>query len=239
MSEGAEKIVRRKLSDEIFDRLVRMIESGELRPGDQLPSERELMSRYGVGRPAIREAMQTLETMGLITIHHGERARVVQPTAAALIAQLDFAAIHLINSQPQTLGHLKEAREFFEIGMVREAAAKATEEDIARLRAALDEQHRHLGGDPKAFVAADMAFHTAIAAISRNPVFEAVSRAMLNWLSRFHSGLLHWKGKERVTLAEHEQILKAIAAHDAEAAATLMREHLRRTASKFVARRKP
>ena len=57
-------------------------------------------------------------------------------------------------------------------------------------------------------------------------MFEAVSRAMLQWLSTFHSGVLRWKGHERTTLAEHRQILDAIAAHDPEAAATAMRDHL-------------
>ena len=71
-----EPIVRRKLSDEVFDRLKAMIVSGERGPGETLPSERELMARFGVGRPAIREAMQALANLGLVTIHHGERARV-------------------------------------------------------------------------------------------------------------------------------------------------------------------
>ncbi len=60
MLPASEPIPRRKLSDEVFDRLKRMIMSGEARPGQTLPSERELMDRFGVGRPAIREAMQAL-----------------------------------------------------------------------------------------------------------------------------------------------------------------------------------
>ena len=56
-----ETIARRKLSHEVLDRLVAAIESGEYSPGSQLPSERELMTRWGVGRPAIREAMQALQ----------------------------------------------------------------------------------------------------------------------------------------------------------------------------------
>src|SRR3546814_13402230 len=70
-----EPIVRRKLADEVFDRLKAMIVSGERSPGESLPSERELMARFGVGRPAIREAMQAPANLGLVTISHGERAR--------------------------------------------------------------------------------------------------------------------------------------------------------------------
>lgn len=224
-----QRITRRKLSDEVFDRLLQSIEEGLLPAGSQLPSERELMAQYAVGRPAVREAMQALEKMGLIAISHGERARVTRPTASGIIAQIDHAARHLLSTSPQSLEHLKEAREFFEVGMAFEAAGRATPGDIETLRAALERQRQQLDADPRKFVAADMDFHTAIAAVTGNPVFVAASAAMLQWLSRFHSGVLRWKGHENETLAEHGQVLDAIAAHDPAAAAEAMRTHLRRT----------
>lgn len=221
------KITRRKLSDEVLDRLLRAIESGQYPPGTQLPSERDLMTAYGVGRPAVREALQALGNRGLIAISHGERARVVQPTAADVIQQIDGAARHLLTTSPQSLDHLKDAREFFEVGMASEAARRAGPEDTARLEAALEAQKGQLQADTASFVAADMAFHTTIATVTQNPVFEAVSRAMLQWLSQFHSSLLHRKGRD-VTLTEHRKILDAIAAGDPERAASAMRSHLRR-----------
>ena len=227
--QGDEKIQRRKLSDEVFNRLFQAIEDGELTPGNQLPSERDLMARFGVGRPAVREAMQALGNMGLIEISHGERARVTRPSADAVIAQIDHAARHLLSTSPQSLEHLKEAREFFEVGMASEAAKRATLDDIETLKVALGKQQAFLGKDLKQFVAADMAFHTAIAAITGNPVFEAVSRATLQWLSQYHSGVLRWKGHENITLEEHQQVLDCVAARDPEGAATAMRNHLRRT----------
>ena len=77
----SEPIVRRKLSDEVAVRLKNLVVSGILRPGDEMPSERELIGRFGVGRPAIREAMQALANMGLVAVSHGERARVLKLTA--------------------------------------------------------------------------------------------------------------------------------------------------------------
>ena len=225
------KIVRRKLSDEVFDRLLQLIEEGDYEPGDRLLSERELMTRFGVGRPAIREALQTLESHGLIAITHGERARITRPSPSDVISQIEHVAHRHLATSPGSLEHLKEAREFFELGMVREAASRATESDIERLAMALEDHASTLGRDPAAFVAADMTFHTTIASMTRNPIFESVSVAMLQWLSRFHSGVLRWKGMERQTLAEHQEILETIAKHDQDRAVEAMRAHLRRTRS--------
>ena len=85
-------IQKRKIYQEVLDRLMRRIQSGEIRPGDQLPPERELMEVYGVGRPAIREALQAMERSGIVEISHGERARVVVPSAHNLIQQIGRAS---------------------------------------------------------------------------------------------------------------------------------------------------
>ncbi len=112
MNKPMEPIVRRKLSDEVFDRLENMITSGELTPGDEMPSERVLMERFGVGRPAIREAMQSLAKMGLVSISHGERAKVLKLTARSILQQVDPTAKIMLAQSMDTLEHLKSARIF-------------------------------------------------------------------------------------------------------------------------------
>ena len=229
----SEPIVRRKLSDEVFARLKRLITSGELQPGDDMPSERELMERFGVGRPAIREAMQALSNMGLVAISHGERAKVLQLTAKSIIKQVDGAAKIILSSSKDTLEHLKTARIFFERGMVREAAEKATVEDVQRLKATVAEQ-RAARGDSDAFISADMEFHTQIAAISGNPIYVAVSEAMLGWLKEYHTEMLIWTGKEKYTLTEHEEIVDRIEHRDADGAEKAMIKHLERSRALYV-----
>jgi GntR family transcriptional regulator, sialic acid-inducible nan operon repressor len=228
MSLVTERIVRKKLSDEVFARLKQLIESGELKAGDDMPSERELMERFGVGRPAIREAMQALAGKGLVEISHGERAKVLQVTAESIFRQVDLPAKLMLSGSSDSLEYLKSARIFFERGMVREAATKATREDIADLRALLDKQSRNIG-ESELFIEADMAFHQKIAQISGNPIFAAVSGAMLGWLKSYHTEMLIWTGRENFTLAEHAEIIRTIEKRDADLAEQAMIKHLERS----------
>jgi DNA-binding FadR family transcriptional regulator len=233
MTSAIEPIVRRKLSDEVFDRLERLITSGELQPGDEMPSERVLMERFGVGRPAIREAMQSLANKGLVSISHGERAKVLQLTAQSIFRQVDLTAKIMLSQSADSLEHLKTARIFFERGMAREAAQRAKQSDVKALRDIIDHQRASLG-HAEEFISADMRFHTRIAQISGNPIYVAVSEAMLAWLKEYHTEMLIWTGKEKFTLAEHEEILEQLAANDADGAEAAVLKHLERSRALYM-----
>lgn len=230
--KASSPIVRKKLSDEVAERLLDEIESGRWAVGDKLPPERSLMEEYGVGRPSVREAMQRLASMGLVEISHGERATVKALDARNMLGQIDRTARHLLISSPQALDHLKEARLMFEAGMVRAAAQKATAKEIAGLESCVARLEQSVGS-PVEFVRADIDFHIAIAAVSGNAIYTAVSEAMLGWLAEFHQELLRVPGAEQVTIREHKRILKQIAAHDAPRAERAMREHLTRANKKY------
>ena len=219
-------IRRRKLSDDVRERLLAMIQD-ELRPGDRLPSERELMAEYGVGRPAIREALQSLQSMGLIDVRHGERPRVAQPTMASAFDQLAPTMRHVLAHSQPTLEHLKEARLVLERHLSRVAAANHRPDDIERLRDVLRRQ-REAVDDPRAFRELDGRFHQHVAELSGNPVFTAVCSAIFGWLSAFHEDAVLKRGMEDLTLAEHASILEAIESGDGELAAEEMDNHLTR-----------
>lgn len=225
-------IRKRKLSDDVQERLLAFVQSGELRPGDPLPSERELMTSFHVGRPAIREAMQSLQRMGLIEIRHGERARIAEPSAGRMIEQMSETVRHMLSHSVASLEHLKEARATFELEMARVAARRRSAADIVRLRDIIERQ-RQAKSTPSEFLMLDGMLHREIAAVGGNPIFPAVSEAVFQWLAAFHVDLVQLPGAEELTLAEHTKIVDAIDAKDSEAAAKAMLVHLTRANSLY------
>ncbi len=227
-------IIRQKLSDQVFDRLWGMVQTGELAPGDTMPSERELMARFGVGRPAVREALQSMANKGLISITHGERSKVNKLTAGMALEQVDDIAKLLLSTEPSNLENLKELRKILETGSIQIAAKRATPQDISDLRAMVQDQRSKLGQD-QAFVETDIAFHVRIAQMTDNPLIQAVTQAMLSLLSAYYKPLLHWSGHEETTLREHEQIVDLLEACNMSGATKMMEDHLSRSAALFEA----
>jgi GntR family transcriptional regulator, sialic acid-inducible nan operon repressor len=223
---------RRKLYEEVADQLERMIRDGEYAPRDQLPSERELMRQFGVGRPAIREALFHLRKMGLVEIRSGERARVTQPTPKVVIDALAGTARHMI-AAPGGVHDFQEARTFFEVGLARHAAAHATDEDLVRFREAL-EANRQSVGDIKRFERTDVAFHYVLAVIPRNPIFTAIHAALAEWLlEQRRTTLAPGPGQDLKAYRAHRSIYDAVAARDADEAEQAMRYHLNQVARRY------
>lgn len=232
MDDSDGKIVRMKLSDQVFDRLRELVASGELAPGDVVPSERVLMERFGVGRPAVREALQAMQSKGLITITHGGRSRVNALTAGIAFNQVDDIAKLLLSSEPANIDHLKQVRHILELGTVRIAAQKCRAKDADELGALIDAQRVHLG-DAEAFMKSDIAFHTRLALITANPLIHSITEMMLTWLFEYHSSLLLWSGQEETTLGEHAAIVDFLRANDDVGAVRAMEDHLNRSNARF------
>jgi GntR family transcriptional regulator, sialic acid-inducible nan operon repressor len=222
-------IKRRKLYEEVLDHLERMIREGEFAESGRLPSERELMRLFGVGRPAIREALFHLRKMGLIEIRSGERARLTQPTPQFVIDSLAGTARHMI-SAPGGVHNFQNARLFFEVGLARHAALEATEEDLASLEEAL-EVNRQSIGDLKRFVQTDVAFHYVLALVPGNPIFTAIHTALSEWLQEQRRTTLA-PGQDVRAYQAHRAIYEAVVSRDPDRAEAAMRAHL-----DYVARR--
>ncbi|MGH6718487.1 MAG: transcriptional regulator NanR [Alphaproteobacteria bacterium] len=224
-------IRRRRLYEDVASRLEAMIQSGQYTPGDPLPSERDLMRLFTVGRPAIREALFALSKMGLVEVRNGARPRVTRPTAGLVVDSLSGAARHLLMA-PDGVRNLQEARLFFEIGLARHAAAFATQDDRRALTRAL-EDNRDALDDVRAFERTDVAFHYVLAVIPRNPIFTAIHDAMVAWLTEQRTISLVSPGQRFVALRAHERICAAVARGDPDLAERAIRDHLDQVADTY------
>ena len=224
-------IRREPLAAEVARRLVDYLLSGGVEPGGRMPSERQLAEAFGVGRSAVREAMLSLQKMGLVAVSSGERARVAEPTAKAMVSELSGAA-RLLLSQPDGVRRFQEARLLFEVGLARMAAQRRTEGDLATMRDALEANRRAIGDHP-AFIRTDVAFHHAIARVPGNPIFTSLYEAVIEWLreQRLISGKTPGAGED--AYAAHVAIYEAIAEGDAAAAEAAMQRHLEAVAQRY------
>ncbi|MBY5943071.1 transcriptional regulator NanR [Halomonas sp. DP5N14-9] len=220
------RVERKTLSEQVAEQLEAEILEGRLGENDQLPSERELMEQFGVGRPAVREALFYLQQLGLIAINSGTRARVIRPTAEAVMARLSGVTRQLL-AKPEGQQYFQEARALFEVALARQAAQHASDEEIQALRDALAHQ-RSVIGDEAAVKRADNDFHGVLASIGHNPIYDAIHQALSEWLDDRRALALQQSGEDLAALEAHTEIVEAIAARDPEAAEAAMRRHLDR-----------
>ena len=216
---------RRKIHEDVAAQIEEAIIAGVYAEGDQLPSERELMERFGVGRPAVREALLLLERSGVVQLSAGERARVVYPTIDGLVDQISASARHFLATSAGERS-LQEARRVFESAIARNAAEVATADDVARLEQALEANRRSLPS-LEDFELTDVAFHFAIAEIGGNQVFSAMHRAIVGWLALQRRVSLKLPEALPDALRHHEMIFEAIARREPEQAWRAMTSHMR------------
>jgi DNA-binding FadR family transcriptional regulator len=227
-SLGIQPIKRRRLYQELVEQLTDLIVSGRLPPGTQLPSERELVEQFGVGRSAVREALFALQKMGMVTLNSGERASVVAPTSVALVNEL-AGAVRYYLSQPTGMHDFQGARAFLEAGLARHAALHATPADLETLQRALKANEDALG-DIERFIDTDVAFHYVLAEIAQNPIFTTLLTALAEWLRGQRASSVSARGSPEAAIAAHKRICKAIVAKDPDAAEREMRKHLQQVA---------
>lgn len=221
----------RKLSEEVAHHLEQMIQDGDFSETDRLPSERELMRHFGVGRPSVREALVHLSKMGLVEIRSGERARVTRPTPQFVIDALAGPARRML-AAPGGVADFQGARLFFEVGLARHAAQHATAEEIEQFAQAL-ETNRQSIGDLKRFERTDVDFHYVLALIMRNPIFTAIHAALAEWLLEQRRTTLA-AGEDEKAYQAHRKIFEAVAARDPDRAEAAMRAHLEYVAQRYV-----
>jgi GntR family transcriptional regulator, sialic acid-inducible nan operon repressor len=216
---------RRKRSHDIVELLEKAITGGEFEVGSQLPSEKVLAERFKVGRPSVREALFLLQQQGFVEVASGTRARVTAPTGSFLMGQLTgFVKRIAATGAGQT--QMEQARLLYEAGVASLAAQVATDEDIAKLKRALDANVAAMGNIAE-FIRTDVAFHYQLTAITKNPIFAAVHEILVEWLIDQRTTTIHMPDADTLSIRDHTSIYEAVAAHDPMRAFHEMASHLR------------
>jgi DNA-binding FadR family transcriptional regulator len=206
-------ISRKNAAEAVFDDIRSAIASGRLAVGTRLPAESQLASRYGVSRPIIREALRSLQTLGLTQTRTGSGTFVVTSTPSPELHYGVYSARDLI-----------EARPFIEVPSAGWAALRRTDQQLARLMELCDEMDRQ--EDPFKWVQLDSEFHSMIAEASGNTVFAKIVSDARDALMR-QSELVNMMAQRRVASnVEHRQIAEAIVVGSEQAAIAAMKAHL-------------
>lgn len=218
-------IAKTKLSDGVSDELEKMIREGELLVGDTLPSERELMEMFAVGRPSIREALAKLARKGLVKIRSGERTLVTRPSPDDIIGELSVMSKDFL-AQPGGIKYFDQLRLFFETTLVRYAAKYANDSDVEQLKNALDLNVSSIG-NMELFRKTDINFHSVLARIPENPIFEAVHTALANWVVADRPVTADVEEGHLQSMNDHKKIYEMIQRKDVDGAEKAMEAHLR------------
>jgi GntR family transcriptional repressor for pyruvate dehydrogenase complex len=212
---------RKTLTSQVIDYVLGLIKSGEIKPGERLPTENDLTQSLGVSRTCVREAIKSLESLGLVSVRQRIGAIVLQPSPTNLLNAEQFS----VAIQSQQTDDLIEFRKIMEVGLASLAAEKADVPDLERMKVALDRYKAEMatnGVDCNT----DMSFHTALAQASKNPiavlVWQMLSTRLAETLSRT-STLPH---VYEDTLRDHERIYRAIKSGNSRKARKAMRVHL-------------
>lgn len=218
-------IKTRKIYEEIVEQIRELVARGELKPGDRLPSERDLVERLKVSRASIREALSALELMGLLEVRSGEGTFVRKLRSESVVAPLAW----MLTMEKGTVLELLEIRKILEVQAVGMAAERAEAEDIRELSAALDRLQDDLNS-PTSDGSSDHRFHYAITRATKNKIMirlmDTISDLMKYSLKTSRSKLYEGKYTPALLFQEHKKIYEAIVEKDVEKARDYMLAHL-------------
>jgi GntR family transcriptional repressor for pyruvate dehydrogenase complex len=207
------------MASEVLKRLLDYLFSGEVQPGDRIPSERQLTESLGVNRPAVREAIRTLAFLGLLDVRQSSGTYFRDPDQDLMFTLFELS----LTFGERRLRSLVEARGELEVLVAGLAAERRSDDDVAALRELLRVMSRTTGTE---FVEADMAFHARVASAAQNDVLQ-------DMLKGVQAMVREWVGRNvgaakttKVMYNDHVPIFMAIEAGDVAGAKQAMAEHM-------------
>ena len=211
---------KERLYQEIVDQIQQQILSGALKPGDQIPAERDLAERFGVSRTAVREAIKSLTEKGLIEVFVGRGTFVTNLSPDRVVESMTL----LLRNEPHGVASLQEARELLEAPTARRAALRRSEAHVARLRAIEAEMEQERSVSPR-LIDGDTEFHVELARATGNPVLVLMTQTIMGLL-RTERLRDDFTSDLPVAFASHREIVDAVADRDGDRAEHAMIGHL-------------
>jgi GntR family transcriptional repressor for pyruvate dehydrogenase complex len=222
IARGFETVRKVRRYEQVAEQIRRLISEGSLKPGDLLPPERELVAKLGVGRSSIRDAVRTLEVMGILEPRQGHGTVVRDLSADALVVPLSL----VLTRKRELVTELLDVRRMIEPGLAARAAKNATAEELAHMAEILERHEAKLRRSEEA-MDEDSDFHYAIALAARNSVVLRVLDVLMDLLRESRSRSLQVPGRPQRSFDGHRRILRALQKRDAKAAEAAVRRHLK------------
>jgi len=226
MTNVFKPIKPKKISEEIVGQIKKLITTGDLKPGERIPSERDLATALGVSRPSVREAIMILDAMGFLESRQGGGTFVRSLTEVTIADPLSNI---VSGKDPQVLHALTEVRMGLETWSAYLAAKRATDEQIARMRGLYEimEKQAAVGGwdaevDAKFHYTITEATHNMIQVHVLDTIHTLFHTTIMVALTEFYQK----EGYLELLLTHHRDILEAIEARDPERAQKAMRVHI-------------
>jgi GntR family transcriptional repressor for pyruvate dehydrogenase complex len=220
-SNHSSPIPRANLTEEIVTRIISLITELGMKPGDKLPTERELAARFRVGRSSIRETVKILSAIGIVRIAAGAGMFVGDGNLSLLAKPLSLGFLRGGRSSAE----LVEARRILEVELAGLAAERASKEEVASINDRLADMHTHQA-DVERYTESDIRFHLAIARAAHNEVLvdllETLQHIIREWMLK---SIEEVEGRPS-SIGEHVPIYEAIAACDSGRARAAMNDHL-------------
>ncbi|WP_150525981.1 FadR/GntR family transcriptional regulator [Roseibium sediminis] len=214
-------IERQSVAEMVAKRILEMVTSRALKPGDQIPPERDLAEMLNVSRPSVREAIRGLSILGVIKSRQGGGAYISRLDGDALLGPIRF----FLALEDMNIRELYDARSLIEGDVARRAAKNMSDEQLNLLEAILDEQKNTLS-DPKAFRVSDFKFHELIWIGSGNAFLKRIGESLNSLGLEFRRRASENSMVLEQSLKDHRALLDALKARDPEAAAQAAERHM-------------
>jgi GntR family transcriptional repressor for pyruvate dehydrogenase complex len=213
-------VTRPRLYEQVAQQILEWVRENDLHVGDRLPPERELATRLGVSRATVSQALVAMEVVGVVAVRHGDGAVLVESSGTSKV-------VDALRRHAQQLPDIIEAREALESKLAALAAVRRTDDDLARIEAALEVMAKDIAAGGRG-VEGDELFHAAVTTAGHSALLQRLMGEISELVKETRIESLSQPERPRESLEGHRRIAAAIRERDAAAATEAMRDHVER-----------